>query len=238
MTLKTVTFLKQFRENNLFNLFLKNEHLDEEFEDMDNYIQTNNDMLDFLYDITYNPSLYLSESITKYFELHYNEPAEYLTSELLMLLYYMADTNDADTSNLSKELKDNVQETINIFKYILQLKEEDTLKEDILNQNIELFNELLNKTLPMVCNHMNSVAETFDKSNMYQQMINNFGNINNNFDKFIDSVLPTDEEKDNFLNLIKKLTNENKTNENNEITDDIINIEALNEYNKISSENI
>jgi hypothetical protein len=258
----TVNFLRKFRQEDIYKLFLLDEHTDEEFEDMDEFIQSNNNMLIFLNEITYNPSLFLNNSIKKYFELHYDEPKEYLTNELLMLLYYMSDTNDMDTSGLSKELKDSVNDTINIFKELIQLE-----NENILNHKIKLFNELLCKTLPMACNHMTSVAETFDKSNMYQQMIDNFGKINTNFDKYLDTMLPSDNEKENFLKIINELTKKNDdieiahsnddieiTNRNNdveitnsnevyegiEITDDIINKEIIDNYDeiKISDEDI
>jgi len=227
-----VNFLKKFRQEEIYKLFLVNEHTDEEFEDMDDYIQSNDEMLNFLNDITYNPSLFLADSIRKYYELHYDEPKEYLTVELLMLLYYMSDTNDMDTSNLTTELKDCVYETINNFKELIQLED-----ENILNQKINLFNELLCKTLPMACNHMASVAETFDKSNMYQQMMDNFGKINSNFDKYLDTMLPTDDEKENFLKIINQLTNKNNNDDNEydgvEITDDIINKDIIDNYDKI-----
>ena len=227
-----VNFLKKFRQEEIYKLFLVNEHTDEEFEDMDDYIQSNDEMLNFLNDITYNPSLFLADSIRKYYELHYDEPKEYLTVELLMLLYYMSDTNDMDTSNLTTELKDCVYETINNFKELIQLED-----ENILNQKINLFNELLCKTLPMACNHMASVAETFDKSNMYQQMMDNFGKINSNFDKYLDTMLPTDDEKENFLKIINQLKNNNNNDDNEydgvEITDDIINKDIIDNYDKI-----
>lgn len=215
-----LNFLKKFQQEKIYKLFLLNEHTDEEFEDMDDYVQSNEEMKNFMYTITNNSILYLSETIQKYFELHYDEPSDYLTSELLMLLYYMADTNELDTSNLTKELKEQVNDTMNVFKEILQLED-----ETLLNQKIILLNELLNKTLPLACNHMVSVADSFDKSNMYQQLMDNFGN---NFDKYIDSMLPTDNEKENFLNIINNLTCGENDDKYCEITDDIINKDIIN----------
>jgi hypothetical protein len=252
-----VNFLKKFRQEDIYKLFLLNEHMDEEFEDMDDYIQSNDEMLIFLREITLNQSIFLDDSIRKYYELHYDEPKEYLTVELLMLLYYMSDKNEMDTSNLKKELKDCVNETINNFKELIQLED-----ENMLNQKINLFNELLCKTLPMACNHMISVAETFDKSNMYQQMMDNFSKINMNFDKYLDTLLPSDDEKENFLKIINQLTNKNSddeeyegieitnkngdedekiTNKNEdeyvEITDEIINKDIINNHDTNKSEN-
>ena len=218
-----VNFLRDFRKEEIYKLFLLDEHTDEEFVDMDDYLQSNDETTIFLRDITQNPSLYMSDSIKKYFELHYDEPKEYLTNELLMLLYYMADANEMDTSDLSKELKECVNETIINFKELIQQDDENILKEKIV-----LFNELLSRTLPMACNHMISVAETFDKSNMYQQMMDNFGKIDGEFNKYLDTMLPTDDEKDDFLKIIHNLINQPSDTDNileqsNDIINDLIN---------------
>jgi len=225
-----VNFLKEFQQKKIYNLFLLNEHTDEEFEDMDDYIQTNDKMIFFLREIT-NNLLKIDESIKKYYELHYDEPKEYLTVELLMLLYYMSDTNEMDTTNLTKELKDCVNEAINLFKDLIQIKDTTMLHDKIIS-----FNESLSKTLPMACTHMVNVAETFDKSNMYQQMMDNFSKINVNFDKYLDTLLPTDDEKENFLQIINKLTKSNNWDESNNC-DELNDNDELHDNNEINKNN-
>jgi hypothetical protein len=212
-----VKFLIKLREEDIYKLLLLDEHTDEEFEDIDEFIQTNDEITIFLNMITYNPTLFMDESIIKYFELRYDEPKEYLTTDLLMLLYYMADNNDMDTNNLSNELKKEVINTINIFKELIQLDDEKMIKNKIL-----IFTELLNKSLPLACKHM---LTEVDKSNLYQQMMNSFGKINVDFDKYLDTILPTDNEKEDFIKRINEITyNDTLDNQKyDEITDEMIN---------------
>jgi hypothetical protein len=64
-----------------------------------------------------------------------------------------------------------------------------------------------------------------DKSNLYQQMMNSFGKINVDFDKYLDTILPTDNEKEDFIKRINEITyNDTLDNQKyDEITDEMIN---------------
>lgn len=175
--------LQDLKSNDQHLLLFISEHGDDEYEDLDVFLQEPI-VHDLLRELTTDSELYKSDEATKYFEMHQMTPVNYLHPELLLLCYYIAD----DEGDLSEELKTSTERTLDLLRNVLEYPENEFALDtqshettspndnqqsvDSLESRVTLFRESLVKTVPLCCEHIVRTSNEFEESSLYQQLLN------------------------------------------------------------------
>jgi hypothetical protein len=188
-----IKLLQSVKTNENYFLVFKSQHTDEEYDDLETLLQEEN-VVELLQRLTTDVELYNSETVLNYFELHATEKTDYCNSELLLLLYYMADDNELDTKDLSEELENKCNNTLSTFMNVLEFPDNKYLTgSNNLLDRVELFKQNLKETVPLCCKHMSESADKFEESNLYQQLLSQM--LGPNMNKILENLVPHDDEE-------------------------------------------